>query len=836
MTYLWSSWGVAVASETSGLPDAGMSESERRQKVHELYQKQIPLLEQYAQKYPTGPRAGQTMFRLGEAYFETAKYYQLLGQASRTSLYVQKAVNILEQLRELHPHYDRIDEALLVLASTYLENGDQGKAGPVLAEIADRFPNSPIMDQASFLLGDFYFERGRYPQARQFYEKATLKEKSRAYAHYKLAWVSIKESQPAKALQHFETVIRLAGTGKESFDYTNDAAREIVWPAFEVHRASGVVAYLEKALQNKDLFQKSLEGLATGLEARDEFKLASQIYDELLNRFNGNAKTNDWLMAQLKIEEKLGRSDRVGHLLAKLGQGGARSSEELQAMIYSSAKKFHGMAQQEKEPTRKAQLYDQAIAYYQAFNQVGLAGAKAAEIQFFFGEALYARSRFAEAIKAYQFSAETVNDKQLDALWSWYLTSEKLAPGFRYQGKERQALSSGDENFLIVAKKVAENSSISLDRRRTASYQSARLVYQLNDFDRALPIFKELAEKFPGTKEAELSAQLVLDIYNLRQDYQAVARYARDFQTSASGSVKNEFQSLEQKAAFKAIQDAEVSAKASPESGRASELKAVAARYNDFARQYPGAQLVDAAIWAAIQLYVNAADLQKDAEFGELRASFQTLVREYPNSRFKKEAIRLFGLFLADRQPSESFLSAYRDYRDDWARQMRAEPAADRGALGMIVYKLSSDEQKRALEKEFASLPFSPANRIALAYGKKKELREIKETYDAINLSSLKTLASNTKKKISQLDKLQGSVTKFVELGVADLSVEALELLAQANEQLAFEMRNAPEPKTLVGEDLQTYRTAVNEKAKEFDARAQRTRELKEKARLNPGG
>ena len=94
------------------------------------------------------------MCRLGEAYFETAKFYQQLNQYSRVSLYGQKAVAILEKRRELHPYYERIDEALLVLASTYLENNDQAKAGPILAEIADRFPTSVIMYHASVWLCD----------------------------------------------------------------------------------------------------------------------------------------------------------------------------------------------------------------------------------------------------------------------------------------------------------------------------------------------------------------------------------------------------------------------------------------------------------------------------------------------------------------------------------------------------------------------------------------------------------------------------------------------------------------------------------------------------------
>lgn len=837
-TGMTASWGTLVAQapiSKMAIPQ-DISEAERRQKVHELYQKQIPLLEQYVEKYPQGPRVGQSMFRLGEAYFETAKYYQQLGQASRVSLYAQRAVQVLEKLRTLHPNYERIDEALLVLASTYLENSDAGKAGPILAEIADRFPNSPIMEQAAFLLGDFYFERGRYPQARRFYEKAAEIEKSKTYAHYKLAWVAIKENLPGVALKHFETVLTLSRAKKESFDYSSDAVREMVWPALEVHQSQGIVAYLEKALPEADLLEKSLESLAMGLNVRDEFKLASKIYDVLMAKFPQSPKSSDWLIALLEIEEKLGRSERIVALMSKMGSSGAQSSAELQTMIYSKAKKFHGLAQAEKDPLRKGQLYDQAIAFYQAFNQLGLDNAKARETQFYYGEALYARGRYPEALAAYKIAASGNNDKELDAVWNAYLTAEKMAPSFQHTGKEKKALESRDEDFLISAKLVAENERMPMDKRRLATYQSARLLYQVNDYDRALPLFQALAEKHAGTKEAELSAQLVLDIFNLRNDYQAVARYAREYQSSASGGLKTELSSVEQRAAFKAIQEAELTAKGASESSKPGELKEVAQKYLRFASDYPSSTLVDASIWAAIQLHANAADLLKDQEFGELRASFQKLIREYPQSKFVPEAVNLLGSFLADREKlDESSVAVYRDYRAPWLKMMRAQPAGNRGRLGMLVYKLSDENQKRELEREFSKLPYSSDNRIPLAYGKRHQMIQLKDQFDTVSLNSLKTLKANTKTKLARLEKFQDEVTKFLELGVPELSVEVLELLAQAYSGMAFSLREAPIPSSIEGENLVKYRTAVDEQAKVFDDKAQKTRDLKEKARAKAG-
>lgn len=820
-------WGVLVAAVFAQSP-AEMDEATRRQKIHELYQKQIPLLEQYIQKYPQGPRASESMFRLGEAYFETAKYYQLAGNESRVAYYNNKAIQILEQLRRSYPSYPRLDEALFVLASTYLERGNNEAAGPILAELSSRYPNSKVMEQASYLLGDHYFEKAQYTAAKPFYQKALQSPNSASYANYKLAWIAIHEGQAALALKYFEAVLSSKNQGQASFDYSRDVAREIVWPAVEIYSAQKVLPYLERVLSTPELLRLGLESLANGLLERGEYRLASSVYEQLVSRFSSNPEVETWVSKQLECEEKLGRSDRIVELVSRLS-GAAGNSEKVQSKIYSSAKKYHALAQAEKSADTKNVLYDQAIAYYQALIQLGSQVQKLDEVQFYLGEALYARGRYHEALMAYKNSSQQKHERQKDAAWNWYLTAEKLAPGFQYHGKELRATTVQDEEFLEAARYVAGLEIMPIDQRRKASYQSARLLYQLNDFDRALPIFKSLAEHYPATTEGKLSADLVLDIYNLKNDYQNIARYARQYKQTADSAKKSELSTLEEKALFKSIQDEEKQVNQLPESEKLARLKQVAQRYVGFARNYPQSSLVDASIWAAIQLQATIASKEDDKEFGALRASFNLLMQNYPQSKFAGDAVKLMGDFLAYQQASPDIIRAYAGYRNTWEQQMRAQPATSRGALGVVVYELSSDSQKKALEKEFAKLPNSKENRQALALGRMGQVRSLAAQYEKIQLNNLKTLAADTKKKITSLEKMEAEVTALVEIGVPRTAVEALYLLSDAYNEMGGALRKAPEPKNLEAEDLEKYRAAVAEKALGFETKSQEIRALADK-------
>ncbi|MDB5038920.1 MAG: hypothetical protein JWQ35_2448 [Bacteriovoracaceae bacterium] len=830
-------WGVVVAAlrlftATTFADDIDKkpaNEAEKSLKLHEIRMRQIPLLEQFLTKYKDSPQTADSLFRLAEAHYETGKYFEADGQHAVASEHNQKATKVLEELRLHYPQYPRLDEALFVLANSYIEVQQMEKAGSFLSEISEKFPKSPVLKQASLLLGDYYFGKSQFPKAEYYYQTAAQDPKIQSYVYYKLAWVGLNLNQPARALQYFEKVLALRSQAQNSGgDYTREAAKELIFPALDVYKVTGVLAYLQKTLSDPELIQVSLETLAKGLMQRSDYSRSSEVYAMLQSNYPQSAQTEEWVAAQLKAEEALGRTSQIGTLVAKLSSS-SPGSTKVQSEVLNTAKKFHAEAQKATDANEKNRLFDLSIAYYKAFLQGSGTPDLTAQVHFYLGEALYSRNRMTEAVSEYEQSAQVQSDVQAKAGWNWFLTAEKLADGFHYQGKALQATSANDEKYLAAAQGIQSIAGITIDQKRKASYQSARLLYQLNDLERALPVFQALADRYSGSQEGKLSAQLVLDIYNLRGDFKNVAQYAKAYQANADSGTRAELGQLEQKALLKTIQNEELSAKSASGDAKLEALSSVAEHYLEFAKSHPQSGLVDAALWASFQNFTIVASEKAgthDAAYPSMKASFDLLTSKYASSSFAPQAIALMGKFLSQRKMQAKNLQDFARYRGIWEAQMRKDPREQRGAMGMLVYKLSGDRERRLLLKEFASLPNSEDNHEAYAYVQLEKVKALRDKLDSVSLSSLKTLKKNTQMKIDLLDRLQVEVTKVVKLQIAAPALEALKVLGDGYMKMASSMRSAPIPKSIVGDNLLKYKGIVSDAAADFETKGREAQRL----------
>lgn len=808
--------GLHVASAATPKLD----EASRREQLQQIRLKQIPLLEQFLTKYQGSPRVAESLFRLGEAYFETAKYFQASGDSQKASQNTSRALETLNKLIADHPQYERMDEALFVLANTYIESKQMDKAGELLAQVAERYPQSIVIGQSSLLLGDHYFAKNDFQNAEKYYLVALRDERTKSYVSYKLAWANMSLGQSQKALSYFEKVIAMRAQAESmGGDYSKEAAREMIFAAYDVHGASHIVQYLQRALQDAELVKISLSTLARGLVQRSQFEKASDVYAILQSQYPQSSEMGEWVAAQLKAEEALGRSSNLKVLLAKLQASG--SGDAATQQIFNTAKKFHAAAKKMQEGPEKVRQYDQAINYYSAIIESAPEAVKA-QSYFYLGEAQYDRNMLEAAARSYEASAMVASDVQSQAIWNWFLTSEKLADGFSYKGKELKTPSLKDEAYLRASEHIQNSAIMSADQKRKAMYQSARLLYQLNDAERALPLFQKLADEFASTEEGRLSAQLVLDIYNLKQDYKNVAHYARAYQAKSEFSNKGELGLLEQQALIKTIQAEESAAQAMSGDQKYSELDRVAKAYMDFVESYPRSKFSDAALWSAIQHYGYVIAERRESDFSRLQNAFEKLTIGYSGSKYSTQAIALMGRFLAYRKLSKETLTQMTRYRSEWEKQWLREPAEQRGALGMLVYKMTSSENAKAqMASQFSKLPQTNDNKEAYATGELYKVKSLRARLDALSLKNLATLKRDTKKKMDAMETLYQAVTALVKLQVAEPAVEGLKILGDGYMRLAQALRSAPNPKQLEGENLAKYREIVESSAKDIELKGQ---------------
>ncbi|MBY0451693.1 MAG: adventurous gliding motility protein U, partial [Bdellovibrionaceae bacterium] len=160
--------------------------------------------------------------------------------------------------------------------------------------------------------------------------------------------------------------------------------------------------------------------------------------------------------------------------------------------------------------------------YFQEFSQSPQSG----DMHFYYGELLYDLKKFGEASNEYaiivdqnlktQF-AERASQNLLLALEKSLPTDEDLQ---KKVGNSTQpiALDAYSERFIKAANQNLEKYPKSANAGEIR-FRVGRLYYLTNNFDQAEKYFRDVVKLHPRTKIAEYSANLLLDIYSLRNDY-----------------------------------------------------------------------------------------------------------------------------------------------------------------------------------------------------------------------------------------------------------------------------------------------------------------------------
>jgi tetratricopeptide (TPR) repeat protein len=202
------------------------------------------------------------------------------------------------------------------------------------------------------------------------------------------------------------------------------------------------------------------------------------------------------------------------------------------------------------------------------------------------------------------------------------------------------------------------------DKDAEIRFRIGRLYYLTNHFGPAEKFFKEVTLKHKNTKYSEYSANLLLDIYNLKKDYAGLEKMGNELladdsfaKTKAGSDIRN----VLEKANFKKAQDLEV-AKSYNES---------AVQFQLFALQNPKSELAVMALfnagvnferagrnYDAVQNYIKVI-ASNDKSAAALKAKAQKLLAKvYQDSGQFEESAALFKQ-LAKDNPKEALASNY---------------------------------------------------------------------------------------------------------------------------------------------------------------------------------
>ncbi|HEX8823344.1 MAG TPA: tetratricopeptide repeat protein [Archangium sp.] len=197
------------------------------------------------------------------------------------------------------------------------------------------------------------------------------------------------------------------------------------------------------------------------------------------------------------------------------------------------------------------------------------------------------------------------------------------------------------------------------DKRVEIAFKAANIYYRHNHFDEAVLRFSEIALGNPdykfetGERAGEIAANLILDSYNLLEDWAKVNEWARRFygnEKLATGKFRDELSKVIEQSSFKLVSQLEAK----------NQFAKAAEAYLSFVADFPQTEIADVALFNASVDYYKAKMLDKAIQVR------QRIIEQYPSSRFvpeciynNAEALEAIGDFQESADVYEQYVRGY---------------------------------------------------------------------------------------------------------------------------------------------------------------------------------
>lgn len=660
----------------------------------------INQLYKLTQQFKNSKRRGELWLRLAELYTEKSRLIEYKMQqkfddqlqdfqSGKTKVkpvidlrasqeYNKKAIQLYEWFIRDFPKDPKMDQALFFLGYNYFELDQAEKGKDYYRRLTHDFPRSTYVEESNFALGEYYFDREKWADALKYYEAVSNNKRARlfSFALYKQSWCLYKTGQVKQALISLERVIRAGRAAKGAQDgsaggasrirLATEAQKDLVVFYAESGNAKDARGYFEEIAGEKQTFGL-LEKLAYYYVDIGNREGARYIFRELINERPNAPKAYDY---QYQIVTMYTSTDKGEVFKAELynwiqnyspnsewakanakdKELVAKANQLIETTLRNHILQQHQTAQNSRVPTAQKAAKAGYDLYFQTFKE----GAKLDEMHFFYAELLFDMKEYELAAQHYAWIAEHNPKSQYyeKANVNTVLALEKGLPN-----EEELKKQVGEKLEPVAFNKSVHNFEIASDRYVKAfpkgenvpaiRYKMGALYYYHNQFDKALAAFNGIIKDYPKSPYAQYSANLTLDIYNLRKDYGGLEKAGQEILNNedlAKSQVGDQVKGVLQRASFKKAQDLEAK----------KDFAGAALAYEEFAKKNPGGELGTSASFNAAVNYEKAGDSAK--------------------------AITMYGLVLADRsgknenlkKNSSKFIAALYEKTGQYAKAAEA--------------------------------------------------------------------------------------------------------------------------------------------------------------------
>lgn len=620
----------------------------------------INQLYKLTQQFRTSKRRGELWLRLAELYVEKSRLIEFHAQSKfdqqlkafqakqsptkpKINLkpaqeYNRKAIQLYEWFLRDFPQDPKVDQALFFLGYNYFELGDYERGKQYYEKLSTQYPDSPYVDESNFALGEFYFENEHWKEGLQYYDRVAKNRRGRLYsfALYKSAWCHYKMNQTVKALGNLELVIRAgkgtrsddenAGSGANRIRLATEAIRDLVVFYAEAGNYKQARSYFEKVAGEKNAFSLT-EKLAYYYVDTGNKEGARYIFTELIDEKPNAPKAFDYQYQIVIMYGAAGDNPVFRKELylwmqnyglesswAKANMGNKELIQKTQALMETSLRNHvlqeHQTAQNSHSPQAQKLAREGYSLYFDSFST----SKHIDEMHFFYGELLYDMKDYENASTQYLWVVDNgAKSKYYDkSIVNAILSLEKRLPKpeevKKLVGDSVEPVEFTDiiKSFEKTALKYFQTAKKSEDTV-AIKYRLASLYYYFNQFDNAIPLFKEIIRDQPKSQYAEYSANLLLDTYNLKKDFVGLETAAQELlkvPALKNSKVGDQIQSILQRTSFKKAQELE----------KGSDFLKSAKTYEEFAQKNPNTELGGSAFYNAGVNYEKGGDLDKAAQ------------------------------------------------------------------------------------------------------------------------------------------------------------------------------------------------------------------------------
>jgi len=619
----------------------------------------IKQLYKLTQQFKNSKRRGELWIRLAEHYVEKARLIEYRLQQkhdddmrqfqagkvkTRPKLdlaaaqdYNRKAIQLYEWFLRDFPKDPKMDQALFFLGYNYMELNQPERGKDYYQRLTKEYPESAYIDESNFALGEYHFEREQWTDALKYYQLVAANKRARlhSFALYKSAWCLYKMGKVKDALVALERVIRSGRIAKGSQDTSaggvsrirlaTEAQKDLVVFYAEAGTPEGARSYFTEVAGEKQTFNL-LEKLAYYYSDTGNRDGARSIFRDLIAERPTAPKAYDYQYQIVTLYVSTERGEVFKNELYNWIQTYSTDSEWAKAnhkdkelvtrasqLIETTLRNFilqqHQTAQNSKVPTAQKTAKQGYEMYFNTIKD----GTKMDEMHFFFAELLFDMKDYEGAAAQYSWVAENAPNSQYfeKATLNTVLSTEKGLP------KEEDLKKAVGESLDPVPLSPVIQAFETAVARYTKGfpkgesvpamkYKMGALYYYHNQFDRALEAFNGIIKEYPKSQFAQYSANLTLDIYNLKKDYVGLEQAGKEIlanENLANTSTGEQVKGILQRASFKKAQDLEAK----------KDYVGAAAAYEEFSKKNAGGELAAGASFNAAVNYERAGDLTKAA-------------------------------------------------------------------------------------------------------------------------------------------------------------------------------------------------------------------------------